>query len=163
MCVFLMLFRIVTRFRLTTYIVLISRIDFVVLQHNDFPSIERDFTTFTIKRPSEEVRRKENKSWYMDWNSLWKCKKILCRDIVNIYSIQDSFRIYGKIHPILGIWWHTINVMPTYEIKMLRYIKPFPFCCLENVLLCEENFAISYQIYKCCSLLESCCFAFLTE
>ena len=80
-------------FHITTYKVLISRIDFVVLQHNDFPSIERDFTTFTIKRPSEEVRR-NNKSWYMDWNSLWKCKKIICRDIGNIYSIQDSLRIY---------------------------------------------------------------------
>ena len=162
MCVFLMLFRIVTRFRLTTYIVLISRIDFVVLQHNDFPSIERDFTTFTIKRPSEEVRRKENKSWYMDWNSLWKCKKITCRDIVNIYSIQDSFRIYGKIHPILGVWWHTINVMPIYENKNITIYKTISFFSLENVLQCAENFAISYQIYNCCSFLESCCFAFLT-
>ena len=163
MCVFLMLFRIVTRFRLTTYIVLISRIDFVVLQHNDFPSIERDFTTFTIKRPSEEVRRKENKSWYMDWISLWKCKKIICRDIVNIYSIQDSFRIYGKIHPLLGVWCHTINVMPTYENKNITIYKTISFLlswkCTSK---CAENFAISYQIYKCCSLLESCCFAFQT-
>ena len=44
MCVFFMLFQVVTRFRLTTYIVLIYHIYFVVLQYNEFSRKERDFT-----------------------------------------------------------------------------------------------------------------------